>query len=167
MKNLTTSKTDHIISTCREHLEQTGSDGTEIEYYLTGFLLIGICSEFEKEIRRAMMKRICSCNDPHIINYIDKKFQPFRHLRLDDIRGEILAKFDDNLKTKFNQKIEGKPAINYDNIVTNRHNSAHGESINLTFNDLVDAYDEARKVIAAFEEVIVEDTCGKMQDHPS
>jgi hypothetical protein len=41
---------DHAIEVCERHLEQTKAFGSEIEIYLTGYLVVFICSMFEEHI---------------------------------------------------------------------------------------------------------------------
>ena len=153
-ENLVADDISDVIKTCNTYLEQTNSTGTALESYLTKFLIISITSKFEEDIKGILLARICSCNDSQLTKYIDEKFLSYKHLKLPDIRGEILAKFDISLKTKFNKKIKGEPETNYNNIVENRRNAAHGGSVQLTFQDTVIAYGEAQKVIDALEDTL-------------
>lgn len=149
------SEIDTIIKTCNEYLDRNKLRGTELESYLTKFLLISITGRFEEDIKRILLARICSCNDQQLTKYVEKKFLRHKHLKLPDIRGEILTKFDGNLKIKFDKQIKGDPETNYNNIVDNRNSAAHGRSIQLTFRDTVMAYGEAQKVIGALEDALV------------
>ena len=154
-RNLVVNEIGAAIKTCNKYLDQTKTRGTDMDFYLTKFLLISITGKFEEDIKKILLTRVCSCNDPQLTKYIDGKFLSYKYLKLPDIRGEILAKFDNKLKIQFDKKIKGDPEINYTNIVNNRNNAVHGGVVQLTFQDTVTAYGEAQKVIAALEDTLV------------
>ena len=145
---------DHDLSVCESHLNQTSSKGTDIESFLTQFLLIRICAQFEQEIGSILIKRACQCNDPELINFIESRFKAYRHLKLKDLRN-ILGDFGNYQKDNFNQKIKGKePEVRYDNIVNNRDSAAHRGTLQITFDELKTSYYEAKKVLIAFNSAV-------------
>jgi len=48
---------DQAIEACQAHLEKSGAIGTEIEAYLTRYLLVLICAAIEEEIESLIIER--------------------------------------------------------------------------------------------------------------
>jgi hypothetical protein len=68
-------------------------------------------------------------------------------LRLSDIAG-FLAHFDEGVKQTFRAGTLGDPsAIAFSNIVTARHDSAHGKSFQMTLRELLESFDKANRVL--------------------
>ena len=51
------SDIDNELTACENHLNLTNTKGTDIESFLTQFLLVRICGQYEKEIRRIINER--------------------------------------------------------------------------------------------------------------
>ena len=143
------------LSACESHLMSTKSKGTNMESFLTQFLLIRICGQFEQEIDNIMTARACECNDPELISFIQSRFQSYKHLKLDDLRGNVLKKFGEHIRDNFDQQIKDKdPEIRYSNIITNRDTAVHQGTLQITFDELKISYFEAKKVLLAFESAL-------------
>ena len=148
---------NHAVKLCDSHLGMTNSRGSEIEAYLTKYLLILICSNYEKRIREMIIERVKRTNDMDLVSFVDKTYRSSqRSLRISDIRGNLLRRFSENCLAKFDKKIEpnNDPAIKYSNIVENRHAAAHGGKVNMTFSELVNSYKIAEAVIYSLSEIM-------------
>jgi len=144
---------EHDLMLCKEHLDKTKTTGTEVESFLTHFLLINICGKYEKEIKRIVSKRANKSGDVELTSFIEETFESYKHLNLDDLRGKILRKFSDKYAVAFDKMIRGTVSeLRYQSIVSNRHASAHGGNINMTLDDLVVAHKEAKLVLQALHD---------------
>jgi hypothetical protein len=70
-------------------------------------------------------------------------------------RGNLLGRFSDGYKSRFDSKILGTEAeTRFSNIILNRHSLAHGREINITFDELVESYHKANEVLNAIKEAL-------------
>jgi len=152
------SKIDDVLETCKYHLEENNAKGTEIEVFITRYLLIYICSIFEKEIKKIIVERASKVNDPFINSYVESSLKAtFRQISTNGI-AVTLKYFGNKYKEKFNDKINGTKMQNdYNSIVNDRHFTAHDSGSNLTFNDLMGYYEEGHKILDVLYDVINED----------
>jgi len=146
---------ESAIKLCKEHLDNTGAKGTEIESILTKYLLVHICGAYETEIKRMVAQRAAKAGDKELESFVRNSIKAFRSLRMEDIRGSLLGRFSDGCRAIFDSKISGTEAeIRFTNIVLNRHSLAHGSEINITFDELVESYYKAGKILTAIKEAL-------------
>lgn len=145
---------DEAIDVCQEHLDKTSSFGTEIESFITRYLLILICAAFEEEIEKIIINRANKATDPDLSSFVKSCLkQVFRSIKTSEIAG-LLNRFGSSYKELFQQKINNSKAEAYfNNIVVNRHNTAHESGSSLTFKELVEFYQEGHTVLDAIVEV--------------
>jgi hypothetical protein len=73
---------DQAIEACQAHLENSGAIGTEIEAYLTRYLLVLICAAFEEEIESLIIERAARSGDPGLESFVRSAVgQIFRSLK--------------------------------------------------------------------------------------
>lgn len=152
------SKIDDVLETCKDHLERNNAEGTEIEVFITRYLLIYICAVFEKEIKNIIVERAMKVNDPFINLYVKSSLKAtFRQIDTGGIAG-TLKYFGLEYKERFNHKMNGtKMQTDYNSIVNNRHITAHDDGSNITFNDLIGYYEEGHKILDILYDVINEE----------
>jgi hypothetical protein len=139
---------DRIIDACRRHIIETNSKDTEIETFLTRFLLIHLCAFYEKEIERIVVKRAEKSGDREIISYIEKTVD-VRNIKAGSIKGNILKRFGDECANSFWDKVDNKElGQRYDNILENRNQAAHGGRVEMTLDELIKSHEFAKKVLA-------------------
>jgi hypothetical protein len=143
------------IGLCDAHLKKSGAGGTEVEVFLTKYLLIHICAAYEKEIKSMIVSRAMKTGDIQLASFIENDFRPYRNLRISDLCGNVLKKFSKKHMDDFRSKIQGTEAESrYSNIIEARHSSAHGGTMNLTFAELVKSFKEAEQVLTALSQTI-------------
>ena len=149
------SEVQNDLIYCEHHLTYTRTKGTDLESYLTQFLLVRICGKFEKEIERVVGERAHKFGDSELARYIEGNFESYRHLKFENLRGKILKKFGTQILNNFDQQVKGQaPQFRYENIVVNRDASAHGGTLHITFDELKTSLPDAIKVLDAFENVL-------------
>jgi hypothetical protein len=151
------SDIQNVIKVCETHLAKSNLRGSEIESYLTRYLLVLICGDYENRIKRMILERVKRANDLDLASFVEKTYhKSYRGLKISDIRGNILERFSERHVAAFDQKIKlnDDPAIKYQNIVLNRHAIAHGQAANMTFDELVQSYKIAEKVLVLLGEVL-------------
>ena len=148
---------ENAIKLCDSHLSVTKSRGSDIEAYLTKYLLILLCSSYEKRIRDIIIERVKRANDLDLVSFVDKIYRySLRSLRISEMRGNLLNRFSERYVAEFDRKIipNDDAAIKYSNIVENRHAAAHGGTVNMTFGELVNSYKIAEAVINSLSEIL-------------
>lgn len=145
---------DHALEVCEQHLARTGTVGTEIESFLTRHVLVLICATFEKEIEKIVLERAANANDPALGSFLRHAVHAlFRSLLCSEIAGS-LNRFGPDYKARFQERVNGTPAeIAWNNIVQNRHVTAHSAGPNVTFRELVDFYEKGHSILDHFREV--------------
>lgn len=150
-------KIDSAIENCQNYLNENGGYGTEIEMYITRYLLIHICAVFETEIKKIVVVNAKPKCNPFICSYVESSLKnTFRQI---DTKGisTLLALFGATYKTKFQKTLnEGNTVIkdSYNSIVNNRHNTAHGNEANVTLIELVNYYEEGHKVLDVLHNIM-------------
>lgn len=145
------ARIDQAIEACQDHLESRGAMGTEIEAYLTRYLLILICASFEEEIESLISERAARSNDPGLESFVRSAVgQVFRSLKTSEITG-LLKRFGRDYKERFRQELSNneRAATFFNNIVANRHDTAHSAGSNVSVAELVRFYDEGHLVLDA------------------
>ncbi|MFQ5444560.1 MAG: hypothetical protein ACE5EK_08080 [Nitrospinales bacterium] len=61
---------DQAIQACESHLVNSNAKGTEIEAYLTRYLLVLMCSSFEEMIEKIVIERAQKSNDSHLVSFV-------------------------------------------------------------------------------------------------
>jgi hypothetical protein len=145
---------DRAIETCEDHLDRTNSRGTEIEAFLTRYLLILICAAFEEEIEAIVIRRLSMSKDPYVEAFAKSALNAvFRSLKTGEIAG-LLHRFSPEHKEKFRDRLkETKAETFFNNIVAARHFTAHNLGANVTLRELVEFYEEGHTVLDAVQEV--------------
>lgn len=148
---------DKAIDDCRIHLTNNNAFGTEIEAYLTRYLLILISATFEEEIEKIITKRISKANDRHIESFAKSTLNKvFRSVFTSEIAG-LLGQFGPDYKTRFQNRLNDDTVSAYNNIIRNRHITAHQSGPNITFRELVDSYEKAHSVLDAISDTILDE----------
>jgi hypothetical protein len=148
-------KIDEALDKCNEHLEINNAKGTEIEVFLTRYLLIYICAIFEDEIKKIIVERASNTKDPFLNLYVKSSLKAtFRQIDTGGIAG-TLKYFGPKYKDEFQEKVNGtKAQTDYNSIVNDRHYTAHNTGSNITFDDLVGYYDEGNIILDVLYEVV-------------
>jgi hypothetical protein len=146
------ARIDQAITACQTHLQNSGATGTEIEAYLTRYLLVMIYSTFEEEIKSLIIKRAAGSGDPGMESFVQSAMgrTSFRSLMTREI-GDFLNRFGLDYKNRFRQQLDSNPRAEtfFNNIVTNRHDTAHSTGSTISFSDLVSFYSEGHIVLDA------------------
>jgi hypothetical protein len=152
---------DHSIEVCEKSLTAGNSFGSELEYYLTRYLLILISACFEREIKRIVVESATSrpC-DEKLRNYLEQSFDlVFRSVQVDSIK-RALSLFGPSCKDRFVESItadkkNARACTYYNNLILNRHETAHVRGSAMTFRELVDSYNQAHVILDLIAESLV------------
>lgn len=150
------NKVDDAINECKKHLQQKEAFGTEIEAFLTRYLLILISSSFEEELEKIFIERVNISRDTFLIEYfrgeIPNKLKSVGISKL----SQFVSRFGNKYSEKFKSEISGtREATLYGNLIRNRHLVAHEtQEPTMTFNEVVNAYQESKVIIDKIKKII-------------
>lgn len=149
-------KVDNAIDTCARHLQASNAHGTEIESFLTQFLLVFICASFEEHIESLVHARVSRVPDSAVVDFVrSATSQLFRSLKTSEI-GNLLGRFGSESKRHFQAHMEQRQQAEtfFNNLITNRHEVAHDAGCKATFADVVKFYEEGHVVLDAIVAVL-------------
>lgn len=147
---------ESAIETCELHLGSTNTFGSQIESFLTRYLTIIVCSNFEQEIERLLERRAARSADPALKEFCRSCCGVvFRSVMTSDMAG-LLGRFGVSYKELFQQRMLANQRAEtfFNNIVSNRHDTAHEAGGTLAFVDLKRFYEEGHVVLDAFRDVL-------------
>ena len=147
-------RTQLSLDNCREHLDKTNSWDTEIESYLTQYVLVIMCSEIQQEIYKVLEYRASKTGDVALKNYaISTCKRVLRSIKKSEVTG-FVGYFGETAKEYLNKNINDKDIAIYDNAVSMRNAVAHQSGTNITFRELEGAMEVAKKFICVVDEAI-------------
>lgn len=145
---------DAAIDLCEEHLNTTSSRGTEVEAFLTRYLITVIYASYEAKIKELVAERGYSRDDEHLSRFmITAADRLCRSINISEVAG-LLGLFGPDYKSGFQSRVHASMQIAYDNIINNRHGVAHEGNMNLTFDELRQSYVESCPVLDAIEDAL-------------
>jgi hypothetical protein len=150
------ARIDGAIEICKNHLKASGAMGTEIEAYLTRYLLVLICACFEEKIEELVTSRAEQTKDPAIASFIQSTVnQIFRSILTSEIAG-LLGRFGNEHKLCFQSEMKKNPQAEtcFNSIVSNRHDTAHKYGANISLFDLERFYVDGHIVLDAVKKAL-------------
>ena len=142
-------RTKSAVDDCERHLTSSAAFGTEIESYLTQYLLVVLCADIQQEIYRISEARASLLKDEAITSYVAATARKvLRSVGKDEI-AKFIGNFGPEFKSKLNDSIDDSDVTVFNNAVNNRHDIAHKQGTQITFGELKSAVSVAHKILAA------------------
>ncbi len=142
-------RTTAAVEDCRRHLDATESLGTEIESYLTQYLLVVLCAEVQQELYRIVSERAALANDAALSSFVVASCQRvLRSVGKKEI-ATFVEMFGPDCKRRLNDIIEDSEVTAYNNAVSSRHDVAHKQGSQVTFAEMRKAVAAAEKLLSA------------------
>jgi hypothetical protein len=116
-------------------------------------MLVLICAAFEEEIEALIVERAARSGDAALESFVRSAVgQIFRSLKTSEISG-LLGRFGVQYRERFRQELSNNQRAEtfFNNIVTNRHDTAHSAGSNVSFAELVRFYTEGHVVLDAVQ----------------
>ena len=153
------ARIDTALSDCENHLVNTSSQGTQIERLLTYSLLVVIYAEFEQMMKSIVQEKCDLIADESLRELVRKCLGNVSRIQSGDI-GDLLKRFGEDRKTAFRSKIDAttdnqKAETFYNNLITNRHDTAHSIGSNLTFDEVKRFYLPGHVLLDFFREALL------------
>lgn len=120
----------------------------EVKAHFTRYLCVSTSAFLELSLKRILREYVSAANtDPLVAKFV------FHHLdrrspgpRRDEIL-QLLGRFSDEWKSEVGIATRGQISGSLTSLVNDRNNIAHGETVNLSLNDLKNHFENAKKVV--------------------
>ena len=153
------ARIDRALEDCENHLVATNSLGTQIETLLTYSLLVVIYAEFEQMMNSIVQERCSLIEDESLRELVRGCLRNVSRIQSSDM-GDLLQRFGEDRKTAFRTRIAATTANQraetfYNNLITNRNDTAHRLGSNLTFEEVKQFYQEGHVILDFFRETLL------------
>jgi hypothetical protein len=140
-------RTRSALDECRQHVDSTSSSGTEIEAFLSQYLLVLLCAEIQEEIYKVVEMRAVKCGDEEICAFtLASSKKILRSVKIGELSG-FVGSFGPGRKAKFSDLLDEKSIFQYNSAVDNRHSVAHKSGAQVTLADMADVIESAALVL--------------------
>jgi hypothetical protein len=115
-----------------------------------------ICAAFEEHIEGLVNGRAAKSADTFLAAFVRSAMsQLFRSIKTSEIAG-LLGRFGDEHRVRFNTEMKQNERAEtfFNNLVLNRHGTAHKAGSDLTFREVVSFYSEGHSVLDAISRVL-------------
>ena len=155
-------RVEEALEECQNHLTSTGAFGTAIEHLLSYALLVVIFAEFEQTVEKTIREKYDAIQDDSLKAFFrsfsgrdSRRILP-RGIKTSEL-AEFLARFGETYKSQFRTKLEEnqRQETYYNNLIVNRHDTAHSSGSNATFLDIQQFYQEGHSVLDCFRETLL------------
>ncbi len=153
------SRIDTALDGCENHLTTTNSFHTPIETLLTYSLLVIIYAEFEQYINSVVHQKSDNIEEEWLREFVKGAIGNVSRIQSGAL-GDLLARFGSERKVDFRNAINVSQANQraetfYNNLITNRNDTAHAGGSNLTFRDVKLFYEEGHVVLDFFRDSLL------------
>jgi hypothetical protein len=150
---------DHAISACKSHLKTSKSNNTEIEFFLTRYLLILWAAQCEKEFKNILKNNIkCTHGNQKLNKYLESSlFDTYRGIKVSgmtDFLKLLGEEYSDEWTKKCKQKTISRAINSWGILINERHDTAHVSGSNITFNDFVNHYEKCHIILDVVRDII-------------
>lgn len=140
-------RTSLALEECEHHLTKTGTIGTSVESYLTQHILVIMCAEMQQEIYGIVNQRTAKNIDLPLTKFVSvAQTRMLRSVKTSEIAG-FLAYFENEYKDAISKSLSEQEVSVYNNAVGDRHDVAHKQGANVTFDELKRACSVASKIL--------------------
>ena len=152
-------RVNSALEDCENHLVASNSFGTRIETLLTYSLLVVIYAEFEQMVKSIVQERCDLIEDESLRELVRQCLGNVSRIQSSDL-GRLLERFGEDQKTAFRTRISATIAdqraeTSYNNLIINRHDTAHSGGSNLTFQEVKQFYQEGHVILDFFRETLL------------
>ncbi|PIW68457.1 MAG: hypothetical protein COW10_02435 [Candidatus Omnitrophica bacterium CG12_big_fil_rev_8_21_14_0_65_42_8] len=124
------------------------------ESYFAKFLVVFICGIYEEAIETIINEWIAKFNSSQVSQFVgDSLRYTFKNPEINNIK-KLLRKFDRHWERQIDQ-IPNKAKTALDSIVGDKNSLAHGNTCNITLNDVIQFYLDSKIIIETIDAAIL------------
>jgi hypothetical protein len=139
------------LDLCKKHLDATRTRNTEIEAYLTAFLLVYTYANLEAAAKECIQVRSGHITDPRAQAFVAASWEElWRGLKVTEL-GKFIGRYDEDCRDRFIKGVTSDDRhVAYSNLLENRHLAAHAATATMTFLEFEHSYEKCFAVIDEF-----------------
>lgn len=140
-------RTNSVLEECRRHIDSTASTGTEVEAFLSQYLLVVLCAEMQEEMYRVVESRAKKCGDEGMCSFaLASSKKILRSVKTGELSG-FVGGFGSARKGRFVDALDERTVFQYNSAVDNRHSVAHRSGAQVTLSDMAEIIAAAKRVL--------------------
>ena len=148
------SDVDRDIERWRDILASAQVDDPLIESQLVRFLLVHMCGRYERVVDELVKERAKKSGDLPLASYVGEAYKPHREPRWQYLQNDVLGKFSSRQREWFKNKVGAATKSNYDSLITNRNESAHGKAVSASIGEVAAWHQSAKEILRVFAEAL-------------
>lgn len=145
------SDIDQDIERWTRILKESQDHTPYTESLLVRFLLVHMCGHYERVVDSLINERAKKSRDDQLASYVRKAYKMRREPTWKYLQDDVLEKFSKRQREWFKTSVDEGTKINYNSLIANRNNSAHGQPVDATIKEITAWHQDAKKVLRAFE----------------
>ena len=119
----------------------------EVQAHWSRYLCVLISGFLENCVRLTYAEYVINRSEASVANFVERNLRRFQNPRMNLII-ETAGMFSDDWREQLELQTEGQLETSVNSIVANRHQIAHGKSVQLTLQLLSQYYGDALKVVS-------------------
>ncbi len=150
-------RTSSVLEECQQHIDNTASTGTEVEAFLSQYLLVVLCAEVQEEMYRVVELRAKKCGDDEICSFaLASSKKILRSVKTGELSG-FVGGFGSARKGRFVNALDQRTVLQYNSAVDNRHSIAHRSGAQVTLSDMTEIVVAAKRVLESAMAALMDD----------
>lgn len=148
------SDVDRDIEQWTAVLAKARVDNPRIESQLVRFLLVHMCGRYERVVDELVRERARKSGDLPLASYVGDAYRPRREPKWKYLQDEVLEKFSGRQREWFKNRVSATVKVNYDSLINNRNNSAHGKAVAASIGEVTRWHQDAKEILRLFAEAL-------------
>ena len=128
-----------------------GSIDIEMVSHMSRYLCILVSGYLETSVRLILVEYCRNKSSRIVSSYAEKQIARFQSPKSENIIS-MLRSFDDNWATNIEKNMQGEIKDSIDSLVNIRHNIAHGNSVGITYHNILQYYKNSVRFVAMLEQ---------------
>ncbi|HEX7048035.1 MAG TPA: HEPN domain-containing protein [Gammaproteobacteria bacterium] len=139
---------------CERHLDESGARDTEIEAFLTQYLLIVFCAEVEQIVHGLVREMADSSEDVKLASFTKGAMRNvLRGVKKEQLSG-LLGLFREAGKTEWSEALTEQDVSRYSSAIGARNDVAHAHGATMTFREIKEAVECTYRILESFKVVL-------------
>jgi len=118
----------------------------EAQSHWSRYLCVLVSGFLENSVRMTYTEYARQRSNASVADFVESRLRQFQNPKMGTIL-ELAGGFSQEWKRRLEKETDGRLSESVNSIVGNRHKIAHGESVGLTLNTLLQYYGDALKVV--------------------
>lgn len=148
------TRTGVALDSCQSHIDESGAEGSDIEYYLAQHILVIMYAELEDKVVEIARRRMKPSSDDGMRKFIGHATSCLlKRLERKELT-KFVGFFGDDSREFFKGCLTVAEVEVYNNAIKSRHKVAHSSDSSISFGELPFIVESANKLLDALDQSI-------------